>query len=155
MPDRVPRVASGLGYAGLLPFLAAASLALLWEEPTPVLASGLLLYALAIVSFLGGAWWGIALLRRRPVMLLASNVLVIAAWLGAWWLPLPFALLWLAMLLVATVAVENRHDMFLPQPPYYRRLRLRLTGVAALSLLLVSFSAGTMLSPMPTQGVSP
>ena len=51
----VPRMARGLGYAGLLPFIAAALLVLLPGGHAAAVAGGVLLYALVIVSFLGGA----------------------------------------------------------------------------------------------------
>jgi len=102
---------------------------------------GLLLYTLAIVSFLGGAWWGIALLRQKPAILIGSNSLVITAWAGAWLLDTSTALLLLVVLLILTARIEGWHPMFRHQPRYYRRLRPSLTGVASLAAVLASLAA--------------
>ncbi len=131
--DSKRRTATRLGWAGLLPFPALALAPLLlpgypWRD-------WLAGYALAIVCFLAGAWWGIALLRNRYRILLASNAVVVVAWLAfladsTLFLPLAACLLYLEY------RVEQSHSMFAPTPYYYRRLRLQLTAVACLSLLL-------------------
>jgi hypothetical protein len=136
MPVTTPQTATLLGRAGLLPFLAAPLALFLGVEQTFLVGSDLAAYALAILSFLAGAWWGIALLRRQPAILILSNVAVIIAWLGFVLLDLRGSLLLLAVLLPATVVVERLHPMFAPQPDYYAALRLRLSVVAGLSLLL-------------------
>ena len=132
-----PQAASLLGNAGLLPFVLGALGAAFWDDQATLIATALGYYTLAIVSFLAGAWWGIALLKREPVMLFASNALVIAAWAATLVLDDTWALGVLCSLLILTVMVESRHPMFAPQPTYYRRMRLRLTGVATLSLVSV------------------
>ncbi|MEM9255181.1 MAG: DUF3429 domain-containing protein [Pseudomonadota bacterium] len=137
----VPGVASRLGYAGLLPFMGAAALVWIMPNAGAAIRIGLAVYALAIVSFLAGAWWGIALLRRHSDLLIASNVVVIAAWGSVWLLHPPASLSVLAALMAVMVAIEGRHPAFAPQPPYYRRLRLTLTWVAVPALLLVALSA--------------
>lgn len=64
---RVPGVARLLGYAGLLPQLAA--LVLLLADPVvnrfPALVAGFA-YAAIILSFLGGTWWGLAARAAEP-----------------------------------------------------------------------------------------
>ena len=70
-------------------------------------------------------------------MLFTSNAVVVAAWAATLILDSKWALAALCILLILTVIVENRHPMFAPQPNYYRRMRLRLTGVATLSLIVV------------------
>ena len=136
-PLSVPQVARLLGNAGLLPFILGAMFAIVWDDWATLVATGLGYYTLAIVSFLAGAWWGIALLKREPVMLFTSNAVVVAAWAATLILDSKWALAALCILLILTVIVENRHPMFAPQPNYYRRMRLRLTGVATLSLIVV------------------
>ena len=133
----VPQAASLLGNAGLLPFILGALCAAVFVDRAAFVATALVYYSLAIVSFLAGAWWGIALLKREPVMLFASNAVVVAAWAATLLLDYTWALAALGSLLILTVMVENRHRMFAPQPIYYRRMRLRLTVVAALSLIVV------------------
>jgi len=136
-PLSVPHAANLLGNAGLLPFILGALLIAVWDDRATLIVTGLGYYTLAIVSFLAGVWWGIALLKREPGMLFASNAVVIAAWIAMLVLDHKAVLVALCSLLILTVVVENRHPMFTPQPIYYRRLRLRLTGVAALSLMVV------------------
>lgn len=135
MSTAVPRVAVGLGWAGLLPFVAAPVALVLLPDAAALVVSGVATYALAILCFLAGAWWGIALLRRYPGVLIASNAVVIAGWLGYLFLPPDWALCLLALLLAATVLFERSHPMFRPQPAYYAALRLRLSVVATPSLL--------------------
>jgi hypothetical protein len=93
-------------------------------------------YALAIICFLVGAWWGIALIRRGQLALLLSNGVVIVAFLGHALLPTPAFLLCCAALFPATVLVERRAGIFRAQPAYYARLRLHLTVVAVATLLI-------------------
>jgi len=133
-----PRVALVLGYAGLLPFVLSALLVLFIPAVEQFVSAGLLGYAVAIISFLGGSWWGMALLRRQPRILIASNCIVILAWGGAWLLAEGHALLLMSALLVALLLIENKHPMFNPQPRYYRRLRLVLTSIAVLTLVPTS-----------------
>jgi len=107
-----------------------------WGRPV---GSALAAYAMAIVCFLAGAWWGVALLRRRPEILIASNVVVIVACLGFVLLGLGGSMLLLAVLLLAVVGVEHWHTAFRPQPHYYALMRLRLSVVASVSLLSSAF----------------
>lgn len=93
-------------------------------------------YGLAIVSFLAGSWWGIALLRRDQGVLIASNLVVITAWLGFVLLDPQANLLLQALLLVGAVGLERIHPIFRPQPAYYARLRTRLSVVASLALVV-------------------
>lgn len=76
-----------LTYAGLVPFLVC-TLFLGWGIDTPLnleyFEIMLMSYALAIISFLCGIHWGVALLcpEKAPVNLFVlSNVLVLAVWL--------------------------------------------------------------------------
>ncbi len=136
---RLPPTARLLGAAGVLPFVGGAVVAVLASGELSALAlSGLGAYALAITCFLCGAWWGIALIRRAPALLLASNGIVVAAWLAFWLLSPAAALPGLALLLAVTVGVEARHRAFAAQPAYYRTLRLRLTAVATACLLVAA-----------------
>lgn len=68
---RVGRVAFLLGFAGLLPQLAAVALGAIGYPDNGVIA---LAYPLLILSFLGGMWWGFAMRRtagQGPLVLLA------------------------------------------------------------------------------------
>ena len=138
MTITVPQTAIRLGWWGLLPFVAAPIAVYGSPGQADLVGAAVAAYALAIVCFLAGAWWGIALLRRKQDILVASNVVVIIACLGFVLLDLPTAMLLLAALLLAVVAVERLHPVFRPQPDYYAALRMRLSIVAGLSLLLSS-----------------
>ena len=125
-----------LGWAGLLPFLSlpfglvfCATKAQIWIESVSA-------YGLAIVSFLAGAWWGIALLRREKRILLLSNAIVLIAWAGFLTLDTQVNFALLAMLLLGSVVIERTHPLFSRQPAYYATLRLRLGAIASLSLLV-------------------
>ncbi len=65
MPDRVmPPMARALGYAGLLPQLGLVCASLFYNETAFVQVLAIIgwAYAALIFSFLGGVWWGYALL---------------------------------------------------------------------------------------------
>ena len=136
MAATTSRTTTGLGWAGLTPFLTAPVALYVAVEPGTVVAPALAAYGLAIVCFLVGSWWGIALLRREPFILVGSNLVVITACLGFVLLELKANLLLQAALLAGTVGLERMHPMFRPQPNYYATLRMRLSMVASLSLLL-------------------
>lgn len=129
------QTAKRLGWAGLLPFAASPVAIYLFKSDAELLAAAVGAYGLAILCFLAGAWWGIALLRRRSEILVASNMLVVTACTGFVLLHRQTSLVLLAVLLVVAVAFERLHPMFRPQPDYYANLRLQLSVVAALSLL--------------------
>ena len=136
--DTVPACATVLGRAGLLPFCAAP--VLLYVDPTHrgVYTEWLAGYGLAILCFLAGIWWGLALIRRAPWVLVASNVMVLVAVFGYLGLGGREFLLLCVALFPITVLVERCGRIFRAQPPYYARLRLALSGVAAICLLLTA-----------------
>jgi hypothetical protein len=136
--DSLPRIATALGRAGLLPFCAAPLM--IWLDPdrgtfySQLLAS----YALAIICFLVGVWWGLALIRRSPMALVSSNVVVLVAFFGHALLGNDKFLVLCAVLYPLTVLVERRARLFGAQPAYYARLRVQLTVVATTALLLAA-----------------
>ena len=138
MTITVAQTATRLGWWGLVPF-AVAPVAVYWfPGRTVAIGSAIAAYAMAILCFLAGAWWGIALLRRKRDILVASNLVVIVACRGWVLLDLQISLLLFAALLLAVAGVERLHPVFRPQPNYYAALRLRLSIVASLSLLVSS-----------------
>ena len=132
--DTLPAVASALGRAGLIPFVALPALMFWLPGAASLWAAALANYALAITCFLPGAWWGLSLIRRSHSALLLSNALVIVAFSGRTLLDFDGFFLLAALLLVTTLVIEHRHPMFRPQPRYYARLRLQLTIVACAGL---------------------
>ena len=136
--DSLPTVATWLGRAGLLPFVAAPLVMALLPEQARFAGDVLAVYALSIICFLVGVWWGLALIRRAALALLLSNAVVLVAFFGYLGLSGQGFLLLCSLLFPATVLLERFHQMFRPQPPYYARLRLQLTTIATLSLLLAA-----------------
>ncbi len=134
----LPKVASWLGRAGLLPFIGLSLATHLDPERAALWRNVLATYALAINCFLVGAWWGIALIRRYWSVLIISNVIVLIIFFGQLLLSVENFLLLCALLFPCTLITERLHPMFKPQPTYYAQLRLQLTVVATVTLLLAA-----------------
>ncbi len=115
--------ALGLGYAGLLPQLLAVLLAYLGGETAFVAIAGGFAYAAAIFSFLGGVWWGQALMQSKAVEVgrssglgaafiaaVAPSLISVAAflpWSLGWSWPGP-ALMILGVLISASPLVDTK-----------------------------------------------
>ncbi len=138
----VPSTATALGRAGLLPFCLAPLLIYLDPQRRDFYAGALGSYALAILCFLVGIWWGLALIRRTPGALVLSNAIVIVAFFGHLLLAPPVFYLLCAVLFPLTVLIEHTLALFRPQPAYYASLRLQLTVVATLALLAAAALVG-------------
>lgn len=132
----LPQVATALGRCGLIPFIVAPPLLYLDHHHAFFYAAVLSTYALAILCFLVGIWWGLALIRRTPSALLYSNAVVIVVFLAHVLITHRAFFLLCAFLYPLTVVIERLSPLFRAQPPYYARLRLQLTSVATVSLLL-------------------
>jgi hypothetical protein len=126
-----------LGYAGLLPFAAAAvGTALLQGYPWALAQHAFVIYSLAILCFLAGTLWGSAIDYPEPqklLRLLISNGIVIFAVLS-----ILTARQWLAALLLmlgylAQLWYERGSS---GGSGWYPRLRSRLTWTAVLLHLL-------------------
>ena len=131
----LPSRARLLGFAGLLPFLAAVLL--LWTVEgrlAGLAARSLLAYGAVILSFMGAVHWGLAMAKDRPGatgQLTLSVLPGLAGWValllparpGCALLAFGFALLYLADRRAATAGAV---------PAWYPGLRLPLTlGVLA------------------------
>ena len=129
-----------LGYAGLIPFVCAAFL-VVSASPHAALSAELVgSYALAIICFLFGSWWGMAQSSAVRTTLMLSNALLLlalAVYLFAreWW---PLTAAWL---LVGTWLCEQSRSLFPRYAPEYRVMRTVLTLVAASSMGLVQLAA--------------
>jgi hypothetical protein len=135
-----------LGVAGLIPFIAGA--VALWRLPAPYepyLLQWLLGYAMVILAFVGALHWGVAMQADRSTR--AST------WIAAVWSVIPALVAWLALAFETVVALRVLAGMFLLQlamdrwltrnfvtPPWYLRLRIVLTLVAASALLMASYA---------------
>lgn len=135
-PRAVP-IASWLGYAGLIPFVAGAALS--WQLPAewrPFTVAALSAYAAVIVSFLGGIHWGLGFRLSAPP---ASLFL---------WGVVPSLVAWLAVLMPASAGLVVHGVMLLVCYGVDRKvypvqglahvltLRFRLSSVASFSCFL-------------------
>ncbi len=124
-----------LGYAGLLPFVVpVAWLAVAPAGAYPWLEPLVGVYALGIICFLTGSWWGFGLDARSSSALWLSNLVFLAAvglfvFLPAWWAPSA------ALLLLLLFALEQIARPLPAQQGAYRRMRLWLTLIAGGSML--------------------
>ena len=140
------RVINSLGYAGLLPFLAAvwASYAelLFWEWPASQL---FLSYSVIILSFLAGALWGKAKeLEESAVscmLLIGSNAFALTGWLavllGKDYLPAGLAVSMTGFILVYLVEHKTQGLLLQGMGSAYLEFRLTLTCVVCLAHLLI------------------
>lgn len=127
------------GYAGLLPFLAMALLAVLgfsWGY------DGFKVYSIVILAFVAGACWGVeqAHPHHMAKLPLTVSIAVSLVALGAYFLPMLFALATLLIGYWVLLWVE-RDPLF--QKVYstsYRRLRYVLSAVVTVLHLLVLMS---------------
>ena len=139
----VPQAGQWLGYAGLLPFVAALAGFLLSDAARQqYFAQQLLAYGAVILSFVGAVHWGIALASGRlRIMRMALSVLpALLAWAA---LLLPAAAgAWLLLAgFLALRAWEASGPVADTLPAWYRRLRTRLTGAVVLVLLVFALAA--------------
>ena len=144
---RAERPGRALGYAGLIPFVVGLLVAA--AAPTGVheqAVAATLAYGAAILAFLGGVHWGVALLRdQRPWPVMTVGVLpALVGWLGAGLgvvaAPAAGALL-LAAGFAAWYGYERLADPGTGFPPWYRQLRGRLTAVVCAVLVLLALIA--------------
>lgn len=137
----IPRPALLLGWAGVIPFAAfafatALELRLPGLRPEPIL----LAYAAAILSFMGGAQWGLAI-GEAPVdgqRLAVSVIPALLAW-TALLQPLDTGLLLCLIAFLGLLAYDLLTVRQGRSPAWYGTLRLQLTGavVGCLALALV------------------
>lgn len=150
---RTERDAKLLGYAGLIPFAFAALIA--WLPGVPVSFLGgyvgwTLYYAAIILSFMGGARWGVAMMAdgRRQDEPFSGFLAAVTPALVAWvalvpdaLLPISFPLSVRLILLIAAfggLLVEDLRAVRAGEAPgWYGGLRVRLTFWVAVSLAFV------------------
>lgn len=142
----LPRPAFLLGYAGLVPPLAA--LATAWLAPPEwrefAFRAGAL-YAGLILSFLGGAWWGLAT-RAGPARAWSLYLIAVAPTLAALAILLvltPARLLILAGLIALTLPVDRLLVQLELAPRNWLRLRVPLT--VGLSLATAGLAAAALV----------
>lgn len=130
---RVETMGMRLGYLGLIPFVFGAVTALLSQEVVLLAFQAFILYSLAILSFMGGVHWGLALITgtRQSTRLLISVVPVVAAWICLIALPAPLTLAVLGGGFIAQWFIDRPILAELPIPSWYLEMRPRLAYVVA------------------------
>ena len=152
-PPLVGRAAFLLGFAGLLPQMAAVAwiATLRWSSPigAGLGAMAALIYGGAILSFLGGIWWGFAMQRQQGQGRLAAlavlpSLFVVALPLLLFVVPDAMAgslLIALGSATLLTLLVDRRLVAAGEAPANWMRLRVPLSlGLGALTI------AGGLLS---------
>ncbi len=144
-----------LSFAGVIPFAAGAAILAIFRHDVSGdfgwVLPGLVGWGLAILSFMAGTQWGMAVARpeaasgQRLVLLLASNAITIAGWASLLFAPLKtgiavVALGFLMLLLSERAAVSGQ--MVTPQ---YWRMRVIVTALVVLCLGAAMGSAMGML----------
>lgn len=129
-----------LPYAGALPFVGCALLLMFGIKDLPPfgdLKTVATTYGLTIISFMAGVHWGQSLEGRRaaPNLLVAGNMVTLAAWFGFLLLPL-FAF---SLLLVVLFGALYLIDCQLHPPSDYLSTRRNVTLIVSASLLLGAF----------------
>lgn len=130
---RLETMGTRLGYLGLVPFVGGAIAALLSEELASVGLQAFVLYSLAILSFMGGIHWGLALIvgTRQSARLLISIVPVLVGWVCLLTLPLHFTLAILGGAFIAQWFADRPILAELPIPAWYFEMRPRLAYIVA------------------------
>ena len=130
---RVEKMGVRLGYLGLTPFVVGAVTALLSQELVSLAFQAFVLYSIAILSFMGGVHWGLALITgtRQSTRLLISVVPVVAAWICLIALPAPLTLAVLGGGFIAQWFIDRPILAELPIPSWYLEMRPRLAYVVA------------------------
>ena len=134
---RPPQAVLGYGLAGLLPFAAPPLATLLWPPLADVAALAAVAYGALILSFLGGARWGLEVTRAAPRFeVVTFAMLPTLVGLGLLLLPAGarrFQLAGLALALALHLLWDKRSSGL---PRWYLRLRAPLTAGAVAALLV-------------------
>ena len=139
--DRIARVAYRLALAGFIPFAAMSVWLAGFAEDHPSYGFTLLLltaYGAVILSFLGGARWGMEIHRGEEAngLVLVASMLPPLIAFGAFFVGTPYVY---AMLAVA-FAAQGAWDSFAAHagniPHWYGRMRIVLTVLVVLALIL-------------------
>lgn len=140
---KVPGIATVLGGLGLLPFIAGA-LSPIVGGPDGMEAA-LRYYAAAILSFMGGVHWGLAIAGKTAplsfeskLQLMLSVVPALVAWF-ALMRPVEASLLIMAFAFLILLVGDMLATLAGEAPAWYPRLRIPLTIAVILSLLIATW----------------
>jgi hypothetical protein len=138
----MPRSVLWLGALGLLPFVAASLLAVIAPSIKETAVAALIAYGAVILSFLGGALWGLIIGRadadRMGGLLVLSVVPSLIGWVSLL-LPPVMALVPLALSFGCWFAVDTRMAKEKIALQWYPRLRMPLTVIVVCCLALAVF----------------
>lgn len=141
--NAMPRAALVLGLGGLIPFVGLAGLS---AFASPAMAAQveawLVIYAVTILSFLGGTRWGLACAGMGPGPSMVSLTLSVLPPLWAWFVLISgLDDLWM---LALGLVVWFGADLLLSRqggtPDWWLRLRLPLTVVGTMSLMVAALT---------------
>lgn len=139
---RAPFAATALGYAGLIPFAAAAAVAAFGDaEAASMAGDAAFYYGAAILSFMGGCRWGFAAAGLGEGPRFAPLAISVAPALLAWAALLLSAnagVAWTSLMLIggfiALYADDVRATLSGGAPKWWSALRAPLTAGACASL---------------------
>jgi hypothetical protein len=139
---KVPSIAGWLGGLGAAPFIGLAGAApFLTGAPRILVAHALVAYGATILSFLGGAHWGLAISSQTsvdrgklPARLILSVIPSLAGW-AALLVAETTGLFILAIAVATMLWVDMRATRLGQAPPWYPKLRIPLTSVVVAALL--------------------
>lgn len=141
---RVPGAALVLGWLGLLPFVAGA--VMLWVGGPGWMEAALRYYAAAILAFIGGIHWGLAIADSKAplsfegkLQLALSVIPALVAWV-ALMRPVEASLLIMAFAFLLLLVGDMLATIAGEAPGWYPRLRIPLTVGVILSLLLATWA---------------
>lgn len=143
LAGRLPVAGQWLGYAGLVPFIAALAGFLLSDEPRQAyFAQQFVAYGAVIFSFVGAVHWGLAFnVGGQRVMRLSFSILpALLAWAALLLPAAPAAWLLFAGFIILR-AWEASPPVARSLPAWYRHMRTRLTAAVALLLLVFAVAA--------------
>jgi hypothetical protein len=145
----IPSAALALGAAGIIPFLActaglAAGFAVPGIGSGAQLSQALIVYAVAILSFLGGARWGIAMGYESEAAQRRDFVIAVVPALVGWGAALmaPGAALWTLCAAFVLLGLLD-YGLYCREvaPEWYGRLRLGLSAAVAVLLGVAAAAA--------------
>jgi hypothetical protein len=145
MKPLAPRAAVLLGWLGVVPFAAFVVVVYAGRVlPRDAALNGMLVYGCLILSFLGGAQWGLTIATpqssgRTHAYRLAISVLPSLAAFCVWHLPITTSLVALAALFIAWLVYEVATARDEIAPAWYPALRIQLTSAVVVCLLSASW----------------
>ncbi|MCY7398002.1 MAG: DUF3429 domain-containing protein [Sphingomonas bacterium] len=148
-PGALPLSARWLGSAGLLPQIFLAAVVIGGPSRLSPAATGLALaYSALILSFIGGAWWGLVSRSQTSVhwatwlAAVAPSLIAFAA-LGVCAIGLPPgpSLMLSGISLMGSLGIDYKFAVTGVSPPGWLRLRVPLSlGIGSLTILIASVS---------------